>query len=389
MKIRLFASFILFGALVLSGAGSDFIRQGKTDYVIVIPDQPDPGTKFALSELKTFLKKASGADFKSVSESGIPAGKRIFLGCSTAAQKILGGNPLPGMKNQEFRVKTVGSDLFLFGKGSWGSMFAVYDYLENVLGYRWYDARAGMKVPDCRNLKWTKLDRKNNFSVAFRSATGYWVYHRPGAHLCFLRNRQNFALIARFLKMKGIIIPDQEQDAAGGAHTLPSYIPGMANRNVYKPYKWLKKQNYWKTNPEFFGVRENGKRSGASHLCFSNKELRKELTANILENMKLQRDKQIFSVSAHDSPGRFCYCPECRKLEEKYRSPGGPFFDYLIELAEAVGKHYPKNLISFLVYRKSQTQIPPSGISSQRSTPQKQICRFLCPPRSGPPRWWR
>ena len=356
----LYCILAVFSAVLVFG--SDFIKNSRTDYVIVIPDQPDAGTKFALTELKTFLKKASGTEFKSVAESAMPEGKRIFLGCSNAAQKILGGDPCPGMKDQESRVKTVGNDLFLFGKGTWGSMFAVYDYLENVLGYRWYDARGGMKVPDCRNLKWQELDRKNTFSVPFRSATGYWIFHRPHAHLCYLRNRQNFALIPRFLKMKGIIIPDQEMEPAYGSHTLPSYIPGEANRNIYKPYSWLKNQNYWKTNPEFFGVRENGKRSGGSHLCFSNPGLRRELTANILENMKRQPDEQIFSVSVHDSPGRFCYCPECLKMEKKYRTPGGPFFDYLIELAGKVSREYPKNRISFLVYRKGQTQIPPSGI---------------------------
>ena len=36
--------------------GGDFIRNGKTSYSIVIPDQPDTGVKFAAQELQTFLK---------------------------------------------------------------------------------------------------------------------------------------------------------------------------------------------------------------------------------------------------------------------------------------------------------------------------------------------
>ena len=340
---------------------SMFISQGKTEYVIVIPDQPDTGNQFALKELTFFLKKASGADFKSVPAAQTPNSKRIFLGLSDAALKALGKDPRPAMKNQETWVKTKGDDLFLFGKGPWGDMFAVYDYLENVLGYRWYDARGGMKVPDCRNLKWQPLNREINFSVAYRSATGYWIYHRPQAHLAFLRNRQNFNYISMYLKMKGIVIPPPEENGSS-SHTLPSYIPGETNRNVYKPYSWLKNKNYWKTNPEFFGVRENGKRSGVTHLCFSNAELRKELTANILEHMKREPGKNIFSVSAHDSPDRFCCCPACMEQEKKYKTPGAAYFNYLIELGKTVAEKYPKNRISFLVYRKKQTQIPPSGI---------------------------
>ena len=49
MKFRLFINSIMLAALALSGAESDFIRQGKTDYVIVISDQPDVGNQFASS----------------------------------------------------------------------------------------------------------------------------------------------------------------------------------------------------------------------------------------------------------------------------------------------------------------------------------------------------
>ena len=357
---KLFSLTLVLSAMFCAWS-ADLTENGKTDYTIVIPDRPDTGNRFALKELQYFLKKASGAEFQAVSASKAPKAKRIFLGLSDTALKTFGKDPRPGMKDQDHCVKTVGNDLFLFGKGEWGDMFAVYDYLENVLGYRWYDARGGMKVPDCRNLKWQELDRKNNFSVQYRSATGYWIYHRPQAHLAYLRNRQNFALISIFLKMKGINIPPQTMGVANGTHTLPLYIPGTQGE-VYRPYSWLKNKNYWKTNPEFFGMRSSGKRSGDTHLCFSNPELRRELTANVLENMKRQPGMQIFSVSAHDSPDRFCNCPECMAQEKKYRTPGAAYFNYLIELSKAVAEKYPKNCISFLVYRKGQTQVPPSGI---------------------------
>ena len=337
----------------------DLIISGKTDHVIVTPDQPDLGNQFALKELVFFLKKASGADFKSVPSSKAPGSKRIFLGLSDAALKVLGKDSRKEMEDQDTRIKTVGNDLFLFGKGSWGDMFAVYDYLENVLGYRWYDARGGMKVPDCRDLKWQELDRKFHYSVKFRAATGYWIFHRPQAHLAFLRNRQNFQWIPIYLKMKGISIPRQEETWEPISHNLPNYIPGRYG----KAYSWMGKKNYRNTNPEFFGMHSDGKRYGGPHYCFSNPGLRKELTANILEQMKWRPDIQIFALAAHDSPGKFCCCPECMKLEKKYRTPAGAFFDYLIELSAAAAKKYPQNRIGFSAYRKSQTQIPPSGIA--------------------------
>ncbi|OQA83709.1 MAG: hypothetical protein BWY31_02797 [Lentisphaerae bacterium ADurb.Bin242] len=355
--------FLLAGtlcALASSGAAElKLLENSKTEYRIVVPDRPDTGNRFALKELQMFLKEAGGADFQAVPASKAPREKRIFLGLSEPALKILGGDPLQKLKDQDHCVKTVGNDLFLFGKGLHGDLFAVYDFLENVLGFRWYDARGGRKTPDCRTLKLGNLDRKNNFSVAYRSATGYWIYHRPAAHLFFLRNRQNINL-ALFLKREGVEVPEDDLTAAyPGSHTLPSYLPGQMDRNVYKPFPWLKNTDYSKTHPEFFGIDESGKRRFQAHHCLSNPALRRELTSLILENMKRNPDKRVFSISQHDSPGRFCYCPECVALEKKYGTPGGPLFDCLIELAPVVKEKYPENLISFLVYRKNQTQIPP------------------------------
>ena len=357
-----FLCVLLLLAGMIGVSAADFIKNGKSDYVIVVPDSSDIGNKFALKELQEFLKKESGVDFKVDASAQPPAAKRIILGISDSALKILGKDPRTGLKDQEHCVKTLGSDLFLYGKGSWGDMFAVYDYLENVLGFRWFDPRGGVKVPDCRNLEWKKIDRRIAFSIPYRAATGYWIYHRPYAHLFFLRNRQNYSYIPRFLREKGILIPESGDLTAYGTHTLPSYIPGTANRNVYKPFKWLKNQNYWKTNPEFFGIRENGKRNGGSHLCFSNAELRKELTANLLENMRLQPECKVFSLGTHDSPGRFCFCENCIALEKKYGCLGGAYFDCLIELSKEVAKKYPENKISFLVYRKAQSQKPPQNL---------------------------
>ncbi|MBO5724626.1 MAG: hypothetical protein J6S58_07345, partial [Lentisphaeria bacterium] len=200
MKKVLYSSALSVLVLVLALPVSGMIRNGKTSYVIVTPDNPDTGCTFAAKELAYFLKKASGSDFKIVPEGKAPGKNRIFLGISSKAKALLKGDPRKNLKAQEHCVKTIGRDLFLYGKGSWGDMFAVYDYLENVLAYRFYDARGGMRVPDLKNYTWRSINRKTSFTIPFRSATGYWIYHRPNAHLFFLRNRQNYALINFFLK---------------------------------------------------------------------------------------------------------------------------------------------------------------------------------------------
>ena len=125
MKRFLCLTVMICGCLTTFTA-TGMIKNSKSDYVIVIPDNPDTGNQFAAKELQFFLKKASGMDFKTVKASHAPKEKRIFLGLSDTALQILKQNPVQGFAPQEHCVKTAGSDLFLYGEGSWGDLFAVF-----------------------------------------------------------------------------------------------------------------------------------------------------------------------------------------------------------------------------------------------------------------------
>jgi len=103
----------------------------------------------------------------------------------------------------------------------------------------------------------------------------------------------------------------------------------------------------------------NGKRVETLQLCFSNKELRKELTANVEANIQEQGGKGIVDLTCNDIPGQFCHCRDCAKLEEKLGCSGGPLFDYLLELCGYLKDKYPEVMVRTFAYRKDQSQKPP------------------------------
>ena len=178
MKKVLYSSALSALILALALPVSGMIRNGKTSYVIVTPDNPDTGCTFAAKELAYFLKKASGSDFKIVPEGKAPGKNRIFLGISSKAKALLKGDPRKNLKAQEHCVKTIGRDLFLYGKGSWGEMFAVYDYLENVLAYRFYDARGGMRVPDLKTYTWKSCFWASRYPWTIKRSSAVWTSPR-------------------------------------------------------------------------------------------------------------------------------------------------------------------------------------------------------------------
>jgi len=58
--------------------------------------------------------------------------------------------------------------------------------------------------------------------------------------------------------------------------------------------------------------------------------------------------------------GKFCFCDACTSLEQRYQSPAGAYFDYLIEFSSALKTSQPDVWIKTIGYREMQTQIPPT-----------------------------
>ena len=358
-KLHILAFLIPMLAVCSSAAGITLADRGKTDYVIVTADSPSEKNKFILGELKKFLKDVTGADFPSAANAGMTRKHRIFLGIAPA------GFDIDQLPNQTHCVKTISDDLYLFGKGVNGTRYAVYDFLENVIGIRFFDTRGGIFIPRKSTLEIPALDRCRQFDFSVRRtsvASWYWIFDVPHGLLFAYRNGQNESLAGFFNSKCGVNVPkDDLAPLYPLGHTLAYYVPLEDQKSRYS---WIRAfgRNLWKEHPEYFSM-INGKRVANHQRCFSNPGLRKLLTERLLTAIKNNPDCDSFDLSANDTPGRLCGCAECLALEEKYGCTGGPLFDYLMELGPIAQKQYPEKRITTLVYRKNQTQHPPRNVA--------------------------
>jgi len=349
-------AFFLLVPGFLTAAERILARNGSTSYTIVCPDAMTEGYQFVLKELQMLLKSATKADFPNAKISGQPDGKRIYLG-------IFPPGIAPGsLADQEHCILTDGEDLYLFGGGKNGTRYAVYDFLQNVLGFRFFDARDGISFPDKTQWKLPSLDRKRLFSFPVRRTTQYWLFNHPHSIRFLYRNAQNNAVAAYFAQNGITSTPDDFQHLNPLGHSLPLYLPCDDKASTFG---WIRelKQNLWQEHPEYFSMASDGKRIPHHQYCLSNPDLRKLLIGRILENMKRNPQYHSFDISANDTPGRFCHCPKCLALEKKYEATGGPLFDFILELCPLVEKQFPGKWITTLIYRKDQTQHPPKNIS--------------------------
>ena len=124
------------------GAGADGLtlaRDGKSDYVIVVPDRATPVENTAAAELRHLLEQVTGATWQVAAERTAPAdAPRVVVGDGALTRKLLPDLDVRKLAPDAIVVKTVGRDLVLVGHPRRGTLYAVYTFLEDTVGVRWW-----------------------------------------------------------------------------------------------------------------------------------------------------------------------------------------------------------------------------------------------------------
>lgn len=343
------------------------VNNGISNYVIIAPENGTQQEKLAVKEFKKFLSQSTKVELKVISPSD--SGKyqhKIFIGKSQPVIALLGEQTVKSIKPQESLVATKDGNLILIGGGEFGTNYAVYSFLENELGIRWFTAVGDVKVPEYNTVLIPFLNRREIPSFKYRYASEWWHQIRPEKYYFFFRNRGNRGINASEFRKKTpppAGIKNITPDIGPGCHTLRFYMnPGDKYHPAYRSFPKPRLKNLFKTHPEFFSMNKSGKRVKTMQVCFSNKKMRKLLTRQIFDVIEASGGKGIISLDANDVPGAFCHCPECEKLEKKYKCLAGPLMDYLIELCGQLKKRYPDVMLKTLAYRKKQSEKPPENV---------------------------
>lgn len=333
----------------------------RSNYVILAEETPL--IQYAAKDFQKHLQQSTGADFPILKVTEVPEGApRIVIGSSDFAKNFLPNVDHTELKVNEGTVLTSGEDIYLMGGDEAGACMAVYSFLEEELGVRWFTVYGDNNIPEHRSL--TLPPTKRKVTTPFRYRELYVDIYQQRDRL------QEFAFrhqLNRF-PYKGELESANQLPRIGPQHHSFFYFiaPGPEHDNpdwatLSKPAK----AGFFATNPEYFSLSTEGTRVDNLQLCFSNPNLRKEFTRQVYDLIKREkREEGIISVSALDVPGRFCNCPDCQQIERDLGTPAGPLFDYLIELCNQIEKDYPKIRISTLAYRKDQSEIPPSNLET-------------------------
>ena len=336
-------------------------------FEVRLPDNPKPWEKTAAEELKHYLGLCLGdnpltvegrdgvvfhvGDTKFAREKLAPSGGAGGSPAADARERVppgaaAGTKPVPPLfADEEWLIKSFGRDVVLAGGGTRGTLYAVYHFLEDDCGVRWW-MDGDEDVPPPGPLAFAALDRRGKPFFACRNIYRF----RKSDPRTAVRNRLN--------DNGDSPIPA----TLGGAFTYgPPYLAHTWDK--YLPF-----EKHGKEHPEWYAL-VDGKRTGGQNvaqMCLSCPGLTNVFSRR-LEEFIAQGEAEsaakgvppprIYDISMNDNM-RFCQCETCAAEIAKY-GHSGQQLRFVNAIAERAATNHPGLLFSTFAYYYSEP--PPSN----------------------------
>jgi hypothetical protein len=321
-------------------------KHGKAEASIVVDAGAGPVERQAAEELAFFLHIVTGADFP-VSGDAPATASRILVGPG-AARSAVPGFDAAALKPEEIVVRTAGRDLILAGGGPRGTIYAVYSFLEDVVGCRWWTPQASL-MPRRPTLEIGPVDLRAAPPFEYREPYWYTAFDPVWA----ARN-----------KLDGIVAGGDE--ARGGHQVYEGF--------VHTAYSLIPPEKYFKDHPDWFSEIGGKRTDHDAQLCLTNEEMRRELVKNLKERLRANPKATIASVSQNDCFNP-CQCPACRAVDEEEGSPSGALLRFVNAVAADIEAEFPNVAIDTLAYQ--YTRKPPK-ITRPRPNVIVRLCSIEC-----------
>ncbi len=328
--------------------GSELVlaEGGQTAFKIVLADDASPSTKYAASELQSFVEQITGAKLPIVSDNEPAGAHEIVLG-SHARLKALGvAIDFGSLGPEGYVLRTSGPHLIIAGGAPRGTLYGVYGLLEDHLGCRWF-APGVSRIPKMPRLAIKDLHE---------TKVPVLEYREPFTRDCFdgdwcARNRVNSSAGRLEARHGGKI----RFGDGFFCHTFAGLVP---------PAK------YFKEHPEYFSLVGGKRQDGYAQLCCTNEDVIRLCTEGVLAAMKAQPDAFVFSVSQNDTD-KHCECDKCQALARQEDSQMAPVLHLVNRVAEAAEKQFPDKAVETLAYQ--WTRRPPKTMR-----PRPNVIIRLC-----------
>ncbi|MCL2745266.1 MAG: DUF4838 domain-containing protein, partial [Planctomycetaceae bacterium] len=350
MTYRIFLPLFFFCFLLSAALYAETLsmsKDGKTEYLIVLPEEPSAVEQTAAKELKEHLDAITGAAFSIVKESAADNSKPLLLLGNTKKAK----EAMPEIDTAKLPYdcvirKSFGRNLFLTGHPQRGTLYAVYTLLEDVIGVRWWTSTESY-IPKKATLEIPEQNFQYAPKLIYREAYYKDAIGKQGVFASRLKT--NGALLG--------ISPEY-----GNQHRFQYFVHSF--------FPILPPGKYFKDHPEWYSEINGKRQHERGQLCLTNEEMTKEFIKNSLESLRKNPAANFISVSQNDWHG-FCTCGKCKALDDEEGSHAGTLIRFVNKVAEEVEKEFPNVFVETLAYQ--YTRKPPKSV-----VPRKNVIIRLC-----------
>ncbi len=380
MVCKLFKSGLTFAATVLfvlvDPAHAELLltEDGLPRATIVVADVPTEQALEAAQALSDTLARISGATLPVVKESEAAEGARILVGRSNAVAALgveIPSGHTPQMNEEAILIKTVGSNLILAGNEDWnyrGTLFAVYDFLEQDIGCRWFfPGSFGEVLPASPTIKIGAIDRVEKPSFRIRDIWySGWM-------------------------------PVSEQDRADFTQwydrnkltKLDLSLPGDGSITLLAPA-----DQYFDAHPEIYALDEKGNRL-RDMMCMTEPEGVRIGSETIKYAFRADPDMLTFGFAPPDGHP-MCYCKNCQRFFPGFvgKGYGDPslsdlWFHFANQVAADVYKEFPERWVLTNGYANRVRPPESTGPLSPNLGIQSAMLGTCTIHRTGDPRCWQ
>lgn len=342
----------------------DFIKDGKTDYKIVIPQTPSEFELTAIDELLYFFEVATDISLELISDveaTYTADAKYISVGDTEYAGTAGVKADYDLLKTGGFRIVTKGNSMILLGATGRGTLYAVYEFLKQNFNYEFYADNAIYIDKDVVDLKLKNFDITDVPDYEYALATYGFIRHKA-----ISTNRY------RMVTDSALMIP--------------------VGRNMYhNSLDWLPKETWEEEHPNWYSI-------DGTQLCYTARGDEAEYNAMIAAATEKAKellsnpdyiDYNILTLTQQDGQG-WCDCTTCVDTTKKYNgSKAAAVIHFVNELRgnidewfEEEGKEYARDL-KLLFFGYHQTNQPPTVWDEANNRYKPVDSTVVCAPGVG------
>jgi uncharacterized protein DUF4838 len=324
-------------------AAVEIASGGTGKAVVIVSGSASVAEKHAADELAGFLSQVTGARIEVAEVAPADGASRLLVGPDAA--RIADPNfSTAGLGAEGLILRTVGNDLILAGGRPRGTLYAVYTFLEDHVGCRWWSSTVST-IPKQPTLKFDRIDVRTIPPLEYRESFWYDAFDGDFA----VRNKCN-GNSARLDARRG------------GKHTYQGF--------VHTFFPLIPPDKYFENHPDWFSEIDGKRQQGRTQLCLTNDEMRQELVRNLKALLRKNPAATIASVSQNDWHGN-CQCDQCAAIDREEGAPMGSLLRFVNAVAADIEKEFPQVAISTLAYQ--YTRKPPALVK-----PRPNVIIRLC-----------